>query len=241
MTNLNTTLNKSMKDSLLETPSIYNLGERFVQHLSALNIDIDLTICRALWQDITEHYNEPTRAYHTLRHIQQLFIQFDHVKHDLNEPHIVALALYYHDVVYDPTRSDNEEKSAEYAVNKLGRYLSTEQCARIQALIIMTATHQLTDINSDIEGNETYNDAAYLLDMDLSILGATWCEYESYAQAVRQEYIHIPTAAYQMGRIAVLENLLAHPRLYLTNHYYHHLEQQARQNIQREIKSLRIV
>lgn len=58
------------------------------------------------------------------------------------------------------------------------------------------------------------SDAAYLLDMDLSILGMTWPEYKYYAQAVRQEYAHVATAAYQMGRIAVLESLLAHPRLY---------------------------
>jgi predicted metal-dependent HD superfamily phosphohydrolase len=225
-----------MTNLLSATPSVDNLGERFVQHLSALNSDINLTVCQVVWQDIAEHYNETPRAYHTLRHIQQLFGQFDRVKHRLDEPHMIALALYYHDVIYDPTRSDNEAKSAEYIVAKLGRYLSTEQCARIRALIMMTATHQL----DDFESSNANNDAAYLLDMDLSILGATWPEYEHYAQAVRQEYAHINTAAYQLGRIAVLEDLLAHSSLYLTDDYHDRLEQQARLNIKREIKSLRL-
>lgn len=228
-----------MKDLLPAMPSIDSLGERFVQQLSALNADIKLGVCQALWHDIAEHYDETARAYHTLRHIQQLFTQFDHVKHRLDEPHIIALALYYHDVIYDPTRSDNEAKSAEHAADKLGCYLSTEQCARIQSLIMMTATHQLNDINNEIDNIDS--DAAYLLDMDLSILGATWSEYEHYAQAVRQEYAHVDINAYRNGRIAVLESLLAHPRLYLTDDYYDRLEQQARQNIQCEIKSLRVV
>ncbi len=50
----------------------------------------------------------------------------------------MALSLYYHDLIYDPTRSDNEAKSAEYATDKLERYLSTEQCTPIQALIMTT-------------------------------------------------------------------------------------------------------
>ena len=79
------------------------------------------------------------------------------------------------------------------------------------------------------------SDAAYLLDMDLSILGASWPEYEQYAQAVRQEYAHISNVDYRVGRIAVLTGLLAHPTLYLTDYYYARLETQARENIKREI------
>ena len=145
------------------------------------------------------------------------------------------MALYFHDVIYEPTRSDNELKSAEYAVAALRCYLSEEQCQYIYALIMMTATHQLnewTDPNKD-------SDAAYLLDMDLSILGAPWSEYQQYAQAVHQEYAHIAKEDYHTGRIAVLEKLLTHPMLYLTEYYHARLEEQARNNIKREITLLR--
>ncbi len=145
------------------------------------------------------------------------------------------MALYFHDVIYEPTRSDNELKSAEYAVAALRCYLSEEQCQYIYALIMMTATHQLnewTDPNKD-------SDAAYLLDMDLSILGAPWSEYQQYAQAVHQEYAHIAKEDYRTGRIAVLEKLLTHPMLYLTEYYHARLEEQARNNIKREITLLR--
>ena len=182
-------------------------------------------------------YNETQRVYHSLQHIRQLFGQFEQVKHHLNEPHIIALALFYHDVIYTPTCVDNELKSAEYAVESLNSYLSAEQCQYIYALIMMTASHQIDQID-ELIGDGKYSDAAYLLDMDLSILGASWSEYQQYAQAVRQEYAHISNVNYRVGRISVLKGLLAHQTLYLTDYYHSRLEEQARENIKREIKIL---
>lgn len=210
------------------------LGKVFAQHFTAINSAVESEKVNNLWQDIAIRYNEAQRAYHSLQHIEQLFAQFKQIKHILNEPHIIALALFYHDVIYAPTRSDNELKSAEYAVETLRPYLSAAQCQHIYALIIMTANHRLAECSSA----QKNFDAAYLLDMDLSILGASWSEYEQYAQAVRQEYAHVSNIDYRVGRIAVLTELLAHPKLYLTDYYYDRLEKQARQNIKREIKIL---
>ena len=212
------------------------LGKIFEWHLSAINNAIEPVILKELWQNIAMRYNETQRAYHTLKHIQQLFGQFDQIKDKLNEPHIIALTLYYHDAIYTPTRSDNELKSAEYAVESLNSYLSAEQCQYIYALIMMTASHQI-DKTDDWLDKSKKSDAAYLLDMDLSVLGASWSEYQQYAQAIRQEYAYVLDADYRVGRISVLKGLLAHPTLYLTD-YYERLEKQARENIQHEIKIL---
>ena len=211
------------------------LGKVFEWHLIAINNAIMPAKVNALWQDIAVRYNETQRAYHSLQHIQQLFSQFEQINHHLNEPHLIALALYYHDVIYDPRRSDNELKSAEYAIEALRCYLSEDQCQPIYALIMMTATHQMDTLAHE----DKISDAAYLLDMDLSILGAPWSEYDQYAQAVRQEYVHVAKENYRVGRIAVLEKLLAHSSLYLTAYYHKRLEKQARKNIKREISFLR--
>lgn len=211
-----------------------DLGQHFAMHLSAIANDIDRVEVEMLWQAAATRYNEAHRAYHTLHHLKQLFAQFEQVKHNLYEPHIIALALYYHDVIYEPTRADNELKSADYAVEALQKYLSAEQCQHIYALIMMTATHQLDKLTDD----DKRSDAAYLLDMDLSVLGAAGSEYELYASAVRKEYAHVPVTDYCVGRTAVLKGLLAHPRLYLTDYYFERLEEQARDNIKRELTSL---
>ena len=214
------------------------LEEIFTRHLSAISSYITPENASILWQDIAMRYNEPQRAYHSLQHIQQLFGQFDQVKNNLHEPHIIALALLYHDVIYEPTRSDNELKSAEYAVESLTGYLSAEQCQHIYALIMMTASHELDKWSNETKEREKYSDAAYLLDMDLSILGSSWSVYEHYSHAVRQEYAHVSDDDYRVGRMAVLKELLAHPTLYLTDYYYERLEKQARKNIEHEITLL---
>lgn len=214
------------------------LGTIFTQHLSAMSSYITPEKASILWQDIAIRYNEPQRAYHSLQHIQQLFGQFDQVKNNLHEPHIIALALLYHDVIYEPTRSDNELKSAEYAVESLTGYLSAEQCQHIYTLIMMTASHQIDKWSNKVKEREEYSDAAYLLDMDLSILGSSWSVYEHYSHAVSQEYAHVSDDDYRVGRMAVLKELLAHPTLYLTDYYYERLEKQARKNIEHEITLL---
>lgn len=211
------------------------LGNRFARYLFAINPDVTPAQAKTLWLDVATRYNDTQRAYHSLAHIQQLFAQFDQTMTYLHEPHLIALALYYHDVIYDPTRSDNELKSAEYMVDKLKHYLSDDQRRTIYALIIMTATHQLDGLTD----SDKCSDAAYLLDMDLSILGTPWPQYERYAQAVRQEYAHVSDIDYRVGRIAVLKKLLTHPKIYLTQYYYKRLERQARENMAREITLLR--
>ena len=211
------------------------LGTRFKYHLSALIDIVTPAQSIVLWQDIATRYNETQRAHHPLTHIRQLFEQFEQIKDKLYEPHIIALALYYHDVIYEPTRSDNELKSAEYAVEALSPYLSAEQCQHIYALIMMTANHQIDKLADE----DKISDAAYLLDMDLSILGAPWPEYQQYVQAVRQEYAHVTKVNYRVGRITFLQKLLTHTTLYLTDYYHLRLEKQARDNIKREISFLR--
>lgn len=211
-----------------------DLGQRFAMYLAAIANNIDPVEVQALWQTVTTRYNEAQRAYHTLSHIEQLFAQFEQVESHLDEPHIIALALYYHDVIYEPKRVDNELKSAEYAVEVLQKYLSAAQCRHIYALIMMTATHQLDEL---VDANKR-SDATYLLDMDLSVLGGAWSEYEQYASAVRQEFAQVPVTDYRIGRTAVLKGLLAHPKLYLTEYYFERLEEQARDNIKRELTSL---
>lgn len=211
-----------------------DLGSRFALHISAIHSEIDQANIHVLWQDLAARYSETQRAYHTLSHLQQLFGQFEKIKHHLYEPNIIALGLYYHDVIYEPQRSDNELKSAEYAVNALHHYLDATQCQHIYALIMMTTSHQRAKLAS----HKKNSDAAFLLDMDLSVLAAPWHEYQQYAQAIRQEYQHVAPAEYQAGRVALLKGLLTRPRLYLSDYYYKRLEMPARDNLKREIISL---
>ena len=65
---------------------------------------------------------------------------------------------------------------------------------------------------TELADKDNRSDAAYFLDMDLSILGMPWPEYEHYAQAIRQEYAHVPMTDYKTGRTAGITDLAGDTR-----------------------------
>lgn len=209
------------------------LDQRLLRALRSLNPSVSSTATGPLWRQVQRRYSEPHRHYHTLTHIERMFSEFDVISDCLDRPYLVALAIFYHDVIYEPQRSDNEAQSADFMQSELQSYLTAEQVEQIKALIMMTASHKL----AEVDGIQA-SDAAYFLDLDLCILGAPWDEYQHYAKAVRLEYRHVSKADYQAGRTAVLQSLLAHDRLYISDDYYERLESVARDNIRREIEVL---
>jgi len=214
------------------------LKSLFIHHLQALSLELAIADIEPLWLDIEQRYTEPHRAYHTLAHLEFIFGQFAGISEFLRQPSLVALALFYHDVIYHvgdkPAATvlpkSNEALSADHAAKQLRDWLNPEQIERIYEFILLTDSHQLSDT--------TDSDAAYLLDLDLSVLGASWATYQRYAQAVRFEYQHIPIEAYRLGRAAVLQHLLDHPNLYMTAQFYTQYEESARANIARELQTL---
>ncbi|RNF87851.1 hypothetical protein EFK07_14505 [Pseudomonas putida] len=64
-------------------------------------------------------YSEPGRHYHTLEHIAACLEHFDSWRHLADKPHLVELALWLHDVIYNTHRVDNEACSAQYAITLL--------------------------------------------------------------------------------------------------------------------------
>ena len=79
---------------------------------------------------------------------------------------------------------------------------------------------------------------ALFLDLDLSVLGMSEDDYDTYAKQIREEYSHYSSTEYNEGRIALLQGFLQRERLYFTDYFYTKYESMARKNIQREIHSL---
>ena len=73
-----------------------------------------------VYADLVERYAEPHRAYHNLTHISQCLAEFDQVRHITGNPEEVELAIWFHDLIYDPHAKDNEAQSAEFA-GKIGK------------------------------------------------------------------------------------------------------------------------
>ncbi len=182
------------------------------------------------WQTIYQYYHEPHRYYHTLHHIQSMLQLFDNIQQNLQSPETVLLAIFYHDIIYQPTKTDNEQQSANVLYQTLCPYIADDILQKACQLILLTHKHEL--IHDD-------NDASYFLDMDLAILASTPRIYQQYAKNIRQEYHHVSNSLYQQARCFILQNFLQRQRLYFTDYFYQRLEKQARENLQHEIYSLK--
>jgi predicted metal-dependent HD superfamily phosphohydrolase len=175
-------------------------------------------------------YQAPERHYHTLAHIDNLLNLVDAAV--LHDPTVVQLAVWFHDVVYDALKSDNETRSAAQALDFLAH--STLEPARQQRVaFLIERTHDHTQPQP---ADDT--DLLYFLDADLSILGAPAAAYQAYARQIRQEYRLVPDLLYRPGRRKVLAKMLAAPVLFHTPALREELDAAARRNLAAEIEEL---
>lgn len=179
-------------------------------------------------QRLAAAYAEPHRAYHTAAHIHEVLHWFDTIWDEVGwrDPASVYLAVVFHDAVYDPTRHDNEARSAELAHQLAGAG------PRVVELIELTARHGRLD-PADVD-----HDAAHFLDSDTAILGAPAQVFDAYDAAIAREYAHVEPASYRAGRRSFLEGMIARPRIFLTDFFHTRLEAAARANLARAIARL---
>jgi predicted metal-dependent HD superfamily phosphohydrolase len=128
-------------------------------------------------------------------------------------------------VVYDPTRSDNEEPSARLAEQNLSADISRE----VGRLIRLTKTHEV---------ETTDKLGAILISFDLSILDAEPSRYDAYAAPIRKEFAHVPDAAFRAGRSEVLRRFAARPMIFPDTAVARALDRKARDNLARELSAL---
>ena len=73
----------------------------------------------------------------------------------------------------------------------------------------------------------------------ISILAAEPSRYDAYAAAIRKEFAHVPDDAYRAGRSDVLRRFAARPVIFPDAAFALSCEQRARENLARELASLR--
>lgn len=183
-----------------------------------------------LWEEIEKSYSNKNRHYHTLLHLNNLLNQLTEVKAEIKEWDTVLFTLFYHDIVYDSLKSDNEEKSAGLAVKRMTQLSVPHE-------IIENCKKQILATKAHLEHSD--RDTNYFTDADLSILGQDWDVYSGYFKNVRKEYSIYPDLIYNPGRKKVLQHFLAMPRIFKTDYFFNKFEQSAKQNIRQEIDMLR--
>ncbi|MEU9297974.1 hypothetical protein [Streptomyces sp. NPDC048266] len=184
-------------------------------------------------RNLLSRWAEPQRHYHTVDHLRAVLDRIDELTDqggEGGELELVRLAAWFHDAVYRPDRSENEERSAalaEKALTEAG--LTAHEVTEVARLVRLTTTHDPDQ--GDLNG-ET------LCDADLAVLATDPDTYRGYTQAVREEYGFVPDDAFRAGRAAVLRQLLGLPRLFRTPYGAAVWEEKARENLEKELAEL---
>ena len=183
-----------------------------------------------LFDELVARYSEKHRHYHTLQHLDECLRSLDDVAPLAVHAPEIGLALWFHDAVYDSHTQNNEELSAKWARSiAVAAALPSESCARIYNLIQVTASHSLP----------TTHDEALLIDIDLSILGASPERFEEYEQGIRSEYSWVPKPIFTAKRRSILEQFLQRETIFHTQYFIERYERQARVNLrQRQSRQL---
>jgi predicted metal-dependent HD superfamily phosphohydrolase len=192
---------------------------------------VDKEKSKKVLDEVIEMYDSKDRIYHNLKHIEKLLTFLEQDKDEIEDYNTICMAAWFHDVVYDTKSKDNEEQSAIFARKKLEELGIQENIiAKVEKLIRATYKHE--NIDDD-------NDCSIFLDGDLAILAESENVFDSYAKAIRQEYHWVPEDIFNKERKNVLEKFLIRDRIYFTEKMFKESETKARNNIKREIESLK--
>ena len=183
------------------------------------------------WTEIAAHYSQKNRAYHNLTHLQNMFQELEQYESQIEDVDVLRFSIWYHDLIYNALKKDNEERSADFAKNILSQTtLAADRIERCYQQILSTKIHQpkgLTTIDDQL-----------MIDFDLEILSRDWESYKTYCQQIRKEYWMYPGPLFRKGRKQAMKHFLERPSIYQSSFYQEEKEGQARANIQRELTEL---
>jgi predicted metal-dependent HD superfamily phosphohydrolase len=187
----------------------------------------NLALTHGIFTALQKAYAGKKRHYHNTQHIEALLSAFYECKSNIKDEDTVLFAIYFHDMVYNALKSDNEAQSAQKAIDFLTKTtFPPDKIAKVAAFINATKVHQNTLNDPDLD---------FLLDADLQILGASAEIYDRYTQQIRQEYSIYPDFIYKAGRKKALKHFLELPFIFKTELFRSKYEANARINLQKEI------
>jgi len=161
--------------------------------LDKWKIKMDVNTILSMW-------NESHRHYHNLDHLTSLMDDIENQYKDKvseKEYEKLNLVALFHDIVYDPSKSDNEEKSAEFFIN-LCQDKTNPDILEVKQAILDTKSHQSTTPIS-----EKFNK------LDMKVIEGNYDELLKWEEGISAEYTPFyGEEKYKQGRIQFLESLL---------------------------------
>lgn len=159
--------------------------------------------------------------------LSECLAALESVREMIPHPSEVEMALWFHDAIYDPKRSDNEKRSAEWARQTLSGAGAEPHATELVERLVLITRHEALPRTLDEQ---------FLVDIDLSILGANSQRFAEFESQVREEYSFVPGFLFRMKRRAILRSFLERAHIYSTSHFGALLEKPARRNLERAVR-----
>ena len=206
--------------------TVIDFETAWASHWALLRLPAPAAPMRA---EVMSCWAEPHRRYHTLQHLHECLALFEQTRELAERPGEVAIAIWFHDAIYETRRHDNEARSAAWAADALAQAgASVEVIDRVRALVMATRH----------DGVATTADARLVVDIDLAILGAAPARFDEYEQQIRAEYAHVPEPLFRKKRAQILGAFLARQALFATPALAARFEDAAKANLARAIAQL---
>ncbi len=191
----------------------------------------DLNLINRSFNVIEQAYTESNRYYHNLAHIQSMLLEIENCTDNSLDKDSLLFATWFHDIIYNPKKHDNEVQSAVVAISYLTQLSVPEDKIELaKELILATANHTKAPLDN---GNLNF-----FLDCNLKILSFEREEYLKYAKSIRKEYQHVIDFLYKNSRRKILKKFLESPYIYRTEYFKNNYEVQAKANISFELEIL---
>ena len=140
----------------------------------------------------------------------------------------LELAIWFHDIVYDSTRTDNEKLSANNFKsfgNIIG--LKNKHIKEICNLILVT------------KHNDTVKTESEKIICDLDLREFTSIRSKLNSEEVRKEFVHLSDEEFYKGRADFLRKMINKKYIYSTDLYRNSLEELAKHRITIELDIIR--
>ena len=96
------------------------LKKKFISLVS--NYSEDSEYIQSLWDEIATHHSKKNRHYHNISHLENLYQNLSNIKTQIKDWDMILFALFYHDIIYNALKQNNEERSAKKVMQILKRF-----------------------------------------------------------------------------------------------------------------------
>lgn len=186
--------------------------ERIWRDLCEGELSLPSSLASSWWDRISSEYSQPYRHYHTLQHLSEFLAHFHSHSSLISSPTPFLLAIFFHDIIYLPQSSANEDESIRLFQTFVRECHDSHSLPAAAAAAgedrdptraggaggvawhqrldqISHAVIELIDLTKSHQldqAREASLDAKLFCDMDMAILGSSPERYSEYSQQVNQ-------------------------------------------------------